>query len=184
MQPQPPHRRRPLILLVLSLVACGVMHAQASNTQTQNSTPAHPSPAQTPAQTTAPHAGLPVRLDVVVTDESDRFVADLRQEDFRVEEDGVPQSLTFFAQESRPLSYSLLVDNTGSLRAMFDRVLQTGQAIVAGKSEQDEMSVVRFVSRERIELMQDFTRNRNALAAAMDEMYLEGGATALIEALY
>jgi VWFA-related protein len=125
-----------------------------------------------------------VKLDVIVTDESNRFVADLRQEDFRVEENGVPQAITFFAPESPPLTYSLLVDNTGSLRTMFDHVLKTGEAIIAGKNPQDEMSLVRFVSLDRIELMQDFTRNRNALVAALDEMHIEGGATALIEALY
>jgi Ca-activated chloride channel homolog len=184
MKPQPPRQRRSLILLGLSLVVCGVMHAQASNTQTQNSTPAIQSPAQTPAQPAAQPASPPVKLDVIVTDESNRFVADLRREDFRVEEDGVPQSITFFAQDSAPLSYSLLVDNTGSLRTMFDRVLKAGEAIVTAKGAQDEMSVVRFVSHDRIELMQDFTRNPNALVAALDEMYVEGGATALIEALY
>jgi VWFA-related protein len=194
MKPQTPRRRRPLPLLLLGLslvVCCGIMRAPASGAHApharqtiQSQTPAQP-PAQAPAQTAAPHASPPVKLDVIVTDESNNFVANLRQEDFRVEEDGVPQSLTFFAQESSsPLSYSLLVDNTGSLRTMFDRVLETGATVIAGKGEQDEMSVVRFVTRDRIELMQDFTRDRGALVAALDSMYIEPGATALTEALY
>jgi Ca-activated chloride channel family protein len=184
MKPHPPRRRRTLILLGFILVACGVAaHAQVSSTQTPAT--ARQTPAQTPAQAQAQKpAGRSVKLDVIVTDESNRFVADLRQEDFRIEEGGAAQAITSFAQETSPLSYSLLVDNTGSLRTMFDQVLKTGEAIVAGKSEQDEMSVVRFVSRDRIELMQDFTRDRNALVNALDEMYLEGGATALIEAMH
>jgi Ca-activated chloride channel family protein len=125
-----------------------------------------------------------VKLDVIVSDESNRFIANLRREDFRVEVNGAPQTITFFAEESPALSYSLLVDNTGSLRTIFDEVLRTGAMLVAGKKARDEMSVVRFVSRERIELMSDFTRNQNALAAALDEMYVEGGHTALLEALY
>jgi Ca-activated chloride channel family protein len=184
MKLQPPRQRRLLILLGLTLALCGGARAQTSNTQTRTPATAMRPPAPTPAQTVASPASQPVRLDVTVTDESNRFVADLRQEDFRVEEDGAPQAITFFAQESPPLSYSLLVDNTGSLRTMFERVVKTGAAIIAGKGAQDEMSVVRFVSRDRIELMQDFTRNPNALAAALDEMYIEGGATALLEALY
>jgi VWFA-related protein len=121
---------------------------------------------------------------VFVSDESNRHVANLRREDFRVEVNGAPQTITFFAEESPALSYSLLVDNTGSMRTVFDEVLRTGAMLVAGKNARDEMSVVRFVSRERIELMSDFTRSQNALAAALDEMYVEGGHTALLEALY
>ncbi|HZG51303.1 MAG TPA: VWA domain-containing protein [Pyrinomonadaceae bacterium] len=186
MKPQPPRPRRLLLLLALSLVASGgvVARAQGANTQTQTSPPPIQSPAPAPAQTPAPPAPPLVKVDVIVTDESNRFVADLRQEDFRIEEDGAARSITFFAQEALPLSYSLLVDNTGSLRTMFERVLKTGETIVAGKGAQDEMSVVRFVSRDRIELMQDFTRNRHALVAALDEMHVEGGTTALTEALY
>ncbi|HEY0099861.1 MAG TPA: VWA domain-containing protein, partial [Pyrinomonadaceae bacterium] len=82
------------------------------------------------------------------------------------------------------LSYTLLVDNSGSLRTMFDDVLKAGGAIVAGMRPQDEMSIVRFVSRDKIELLQNFTGSKNMLAAALDEMYLEGGETALLEALY
>ena len=137
-----------------------------------------------PAQTIAPTVRQSVRLDVFVTDESNRFVADLRQEDFRVEEDGAPQLISFFAPEPAPMTYSLLIDSTGSLRTMFDRVLRAGETIIAGKSATDEMSMVRFVGRDQIELMRDFTRNQNALAAALDEIYVEGGMTALLEALY
>ncbi|HEY9403426.1 MAG TPA: VWA domain-containing protein [Pyrinomonadaceae bacterium] len=195
MKPQPPALRRALILFGCTLVACLVAtdRAQVSNTQAQSpaattvqthtQTPTQ-TPAQLPAQTAAPPASRLVTLDVIVSDESNRFVGGLRQDDFRVEVDGVPQAITFFAEDSPPLSYSLLVDNTGSMRTVFDHMLRAGVALVAGKRAQDEMSVVRFVSRDRIELVRDFTRNRNALAAALDEMYVEGGHTALLEALY
>jgi Ca-activated chloride channel family protein len=184
MKLQSPRSRRLLILLGLSLVACGVARAQVSNSQAQDTVTGSQSPARPASQAGTPQASQPVRLNVIVTDESHRFVADLRQEDFRVEVDGLPQPITVFAQESPALSYSLLVDNTASLRTIFDHVLKTGEAIIAGKNQQDEMSVVRFTGRDQIELMQDFTRNRNALVAALNEMYIDGGQTALIEALY
>jgi Ca-activated chloride channel family protein len=129
-------------------------------------------------------AAQSVKVSAVVLDEKNNFVNDLRAEDFVLTENGVPQPITSFAREDLPLSYTLLVDNTGSLRTMLDYVLKTGEAIVEGKRPQDEMSVVRFVSRDRIELLQDFTRNQNALTAAIDQMYTEGGDTALLEALY
>ncbi|HEX8130880.1 MAG TPA: VWA domain-containing protein [Pyrinomonadaceae bacterium] len=186
MKSQSPRQRRLLILLALSFIVCGGLCApQVSDAQTQ--TPAAvqtPTPAPEQTDEPPPPPALPVRLDVIVSDESNRFVAGLRPEDFHVEVNGVPQKIMSFSDEAPPLSYSLLVDNTGSLRTLFDPVLRTGAAIIAGKSPRDEMSVVRFVSRERIQLMQDFTRNPNALVAALDEMYIEGGHTALLEALY
>jgi Ca-activated chloride channel family protein len=187
MNSQPPRPRRTLILFGFALVACLVAtdRAKVSNAQTQSpAAPTAQTPSQTPAQTAATPASRLVTLDVIVSDESNHFIGGLRQDDFRVEVDGAPQPITFFAEDSPPLSYSLLVDNTGSLRTIFDHVLRAGAALVAGKRAQDEMSVVRFVSRDRIELVRDFTRNRSALVAALDEMYLEGGHTALLEALY
>jgi Ca-activated chloride channel family protein len=126
----------------------------------------------------------PVKFSAVVSDEKNNFVESLRAEDFILTENGAAQPITFFAREDLPLSYSLLVDNTGSLRTVLDHVIRTGETIVAGKRPPDEMSVVRFVSRDKIELLQDFTRSQNALARALEDMYVEGGATAMLEALY
>lgn len=159
--------------LALLLAACLGAPAQTAN-----------SPSPVPAADRDGKGAQPVKLSAVVLDDKNNFVENLRAEDFIVTENGVPQPVTFFAREDLPLSYTLLVDNTGSLRTMFDRVLKTGEAIIAGMRPQDEMSVVRFVSRDKIELVMDFTRNQNALTAALEQMYVEGGATALIDALY
>ncbi|HEV7904880.1 MAG TPA: VWA domain-containing protein [Pyrinomonadaceae bacterium] len=146
--------------------------------------PAQTASSPSPAPVADGKSAQLVKVSAVVLDEKNNFVNDLRAEDFVLTDSGVAQPVTFFALEDLPLSYTLLVDNTGSLREMLDHVLRTGEAIVAGKRPQDEMSVVRFVSRDKIELLQDFTRNQNALAAALDQMYVEGGATAMLEALY
>jgi VWFA-related protein len=142
------------------------------------------SPSPVPSAGAAVKPAQLVKVSAVVLDEKNNFVNDLRAEDFILTESGVAQPITFFAREDLSLNYTLLVDNTGSLRTMIDHMIRTGGAIVAGKRPEDEMSVVRFVSRDKIELLQDFTRNQNALAAALDEMYVDGGETALLEAIY
>lgn len=164
---------RTALTLTLLFALCLCAPAQTANSQS-------PVPA-------ADAAGKPaqlIKVSAVVLDEKDNFVNDLRAEDFLVTQDGVPLPIKSFALQDSPVSYTLLVDNTGSLRTLLDHVLRTGEAIIEGKRPQDEMSVVRFVSRDKIELLQDFTRNQNALAAALDQMYVEGGATALIDALH
>jgi Ca-activated chloride channel family protein len=143
--------------------------------------------AQTPAATAVAEsdkARVSLKLSAVVLDEAGNFVEGLRVEDFQVTENGVAQALTSFAREDLPLSYAVLVDNSGSLRTMLDPMLRMGESIVEANNAQDETMVVRFVGRANIETLREFTSNKNALRSAFDEMYVEGGLTALIEALY
>ncbi|HJR05907.1 MAG TPA: VWA domain-containing protein [Pyrinomonadaceae bacterium] len=141
---------------------------------------------QTPAATVAESdkARVPVKLSAVVLDEAGNFVEGLRIEDFQLTEDGVAQTLTSFARKDLPLSYAVLVDNSGSLRTMIDPMIRMGESLVESNNAQDETMIVRFVGRENIETLREFTSNKNALRSAFEEMYVEGGLTALVEALY
>ncbi|MDQ1613030.1 MAG: Ca-activated chloride channel [Pyrinomonadaceae bacterium] len=79
-----------------------------------------------------------VRLNVIVTDKADRSVGDLRQEDFRVEEDGVPQAISFFSREAVPVSYGVLVDNSGSMKPLLDLLKRTAASLLAANQPGDE----------------------------------------------
>ena len=94
------------------------------------------------------------------------------------------QSAPPSASEPQPLTYGLVVDNSGSVRADIGRVIDASKVFVAGNAAEDETFVVRFVSGDNINVVQDFTRDRAALSRALDDMYVEGGATAVIDALY
>ena len=153
-------------------LACTVTPAQTSIPPTQSS-----------AQTTQPSAP-PVRLNVIVTDEKNGLVTDLRQEDFRVEEDGVPQTITHFAKEESPVSYAIVVDNSGSLRNVLDYMLRAGGTLVSGHKPGDETMLVRFVGSDNISVVQDFTGDQSALMQGLSSMYVEGGQTAVLDAVY
>jgi VWFA-related protein len=58
-----------------------------------------------------------VALDVVVTDARGRFVRGLRQDDFLVLEDGVPQTVTFFTADITPVTVLVLLDSSASVRS-------------------------------------------------------------------
>lgn len=83
----------------------------------------------------------------------------------------------------QPLLYGLVVDNSGSFRTVFDDVIDAAKTVVAGNQAGDQAFLVRFVDSDNIQLTQDFTRNRDALGDALDGMYVEGGATAIVDAL-
>jgi VWFA-related protein len=88
------------------------------------------------------------------------------------------------ATESQPLVYGLLVDNSGSFRAMLDDIIESAKTVVAGNNASDETFVIRFTNSDNVQLIQDFTRNRGALSRAVESMYVEGGETAITDALY
>jgi Ca-activated chloride channel family protein len=177
-----PHHFGRLLVAVFLLLACVATLAPSANAQSQSPTV---QAAQTSAQQAAQQGVQPVRLNVIVTEESSHnVVADLRQEDFRVEEDGVPQTITYFAREESPVSYALVVDNSGSTRHVLEYLLRAGGVLVSGNQPGDETLIVRFVSGDKISVMQDFTGNQTALIRGLDEMFIEGGQTAVIDAVY
>jgi Ca-activated chloride channel family protein len=141
---------------------------------------------------TAQDAGKPVqiksgdhlvRLNVLVTDSSNRPVTDLRSDEFRVLEDGKPQALTYFAREELPVSYGLLMDSSGSLRTHLMQVIDAGKGVAAGNKPKDETFIMRFTDSKHIKLEQAFTSNRYALEEALDGIFVEGGQTAIIDAI-
>jgi Ca-activated chloride channel family protein len=131
-----------------------------------------------------PPAPLTVRLNALVVDAQGRPLNDLRQEDFQVVEDGVPQKLTLFEKQEGPHAYGLVIDNSGSMRSDIGDVVEFGRMIVAGSGAESEGFVERFVGSKTIQVVQDVTARKAALAAALDEMFIEGGQTAVNDAVY
>ena len=125
-----------------------------------------------------------VLLNVIVTDSKGHAVADAKREDLRLYVDGVEQPITYFSNEARPASYGLVVDNSGSLRDQIKYVATAAKIIVNSNTAEDEAFVVRFVSADNIKLMQEVTADKAALFKALDAMYVEGGQTAVIDAVY
>lgn len=125
-----------------------------------------------------------VNLNVRVINRTNRPVNNLRQDEFKVFEDNVPQPIEFFSKAEVPTNYSLVLDNSGSLRTQLDKIIEAGKIIINTNKPEDESSVIRFVSSDKIEIVQDFTPNKNDLGEALDNLYVEGGQTAIIDAVY
>ena len=125
-----------------------------------------------------------VILNVRVTDNLSHAVADVPQADFRVIEDGVPQTISLFSKEDIPLTYALVIDTSGSLRSQLGAVLATGATIVSNNQPDDETLLIRFVSRDKIETVQEFTSDKRALIERLQDLFPEGGQSAVIDAVY
>src|SRR4051812_37848583 len=68
-----------------------------------------------------------VSLNVIVTDNHERFVTGLSPKDFSVFEDGVAQDVTFFAAADVPLDLAILLDSSSS---MSDKLATVQEAAV------------------------------------------------------
>ena len=132
--------------------------------------------AQVPAQL--------VILHVRVTDTSDKAVLDVDKSSFQVTEDGVPQKIELFINHEVPLSYGLVIDASGSLHSQFEQVLNAGHRIVDSNKPSDQTFIIRFVSSDIQEIMQEPTSDKVALFKALDDFYIEGGPSAVVDAVY
>jgi Ca-activated chloride channel family protein len=125
-----------------------------------------------------------VQLHVRVIDRNNKPINNVAQSEFHIFEDGVPQTIETFTREEVPISYGLAVDTSGSLRSQLQSVVDAGKTIINSNKRGDETFLVRFISSDKIETVQDFTDNKEQLMDGLDSFYVEGGQTAIIDAVY
>lgn len=180
-------------VLCLSAAVIFFEFSPANAQQPQPRTTVSPTPTPTPTASPSPEDDEGgtivvdtdlVNLNVRVVDRNNRPVGNLRQQDFKVYEDNVLQTIDFFTRAEVPTDYALVIDNSGSLRQQLDKVIEASKIIVGTNRKDDETTVVRFVNSEKIEVVQDFTNNKSYINEALDNLFIEGGQTAIIDAVY
>ena len=125
-----------------------------------------------------------VNLKVRVVDGNNRSVGSLDQTHFKVYEDDILQPVTSLVITEVPMVNAIVIDNSRSLRAQLKKVIEAGKIIVGANYENDESTIVRFVGAEKIEVIQDFTVKKSSLNNALDNLFVEGGETAIIDAVF
>jgi Ca-activated chloride channel homolog len=191
-----------VIILTLAFFSASVFIIQQTDAQTANPK-TKPTPTKsvspTPPGTTATVTPTPtpeddddpiivdtdlVNLNVRVVDRNNRPINDLKDGDFKVFEDNVPQTLDTIIREEVPINYALVIDNSGSLRTQLEKVIEASKVIVSTNKPEDDVCVIRFVNSSKISIEQDFTANKELINDALDGLYVEGGSTAVIDAVY
>jgi Ca-activated chloride channel homolog len=125
-----------------------------------------------------------VTLHVRVIDRNNHPINNIAKDDFKIFEDGVSQPVFSFTQEEVPVIYGLAVDTSGSLRSQLNQVIDAAKTIINSNKRGDETFLERFVDREQIENLQDFTNNKDVLLDAVENLYVSGGQTAVIDGVY
>jgi len=182
--------KKVLGILSIAVFTIGFQFLSAVNAQTSTTVKSLPLPTPTPAPTVKPEdeeikidTEL-VNISVRVIDRNNRPINNIPQNEFKIYEDGILQKIDFFSKSEVPTNYSLVIDNSGSLRSLIDQVIEAGKILVSSNKQDDETAIIRFVSSDKIEILQDFSKNKTDLNDALDNMFIEGGQTAIIDALF
>jgi VWFA-related protein len=158
---------RPTLLLLLAALLSSSVSAQAPPG------PVAPQPGVTP-QAPPPQAAVKVRVALVTTPATVRnskgeMIHDLELTDFRITDNGVPQSITHFDLGGDPLSIVVVIENGSRIEPLLPEVRRSGILIsqtVMGPSA--EAAILSF--NEYIDKLQDFTSDADVIEKTVSKL--------------
>src|SRR5689334_18680708 len=121
-----------------------------------------------------------MRFNASVTDRNGRAIGGMRESDFTVWENGVERRVTNVSPANEPFNLVLLLDVSGSVEERMDFIRKAARDFLRTTSPQDRISIISF--RDDIQVISDFTTDRERLSKKLDEIDA-GGGTALYDAL-
>lgn len=153
---------------------------QQSGSGQQGAPPAQQAPAP-PQQQKPPEAGASiavevpvVTLDVIAATQHGDILTGLKKENFRVMDNGAPQTITNFGASDSPITIVMLMEF--SSRGWFDwfayQAKYWADAFFPNLRQKDWVALVTFDMRSRVEV--DFTQNKDEVRQAIYNMYFPG----------
>jgi len=171
--------------------------------QPQPAQPPQQAPPQQPQSQQKPAISVEsniVRVFATVRDKKGEIISNLTKDDFTLEEDGRPETITYFARENDlPLAVGLLVDTSLSQSRVLDQERTASSAFVDHTLREDKKDQAFLIHFDyEVELLQDFTTSRKKLESALDLLgkpelhdasqdgsgHHHGGGTLLYDAVY
>lgn len=183
-----------LVAILLSLSLAGVVAAQAGRNRQQNAEPkkkaerpenaptdeqknevpeAKEQPTEQPTEPSADGQDVEtvkvetnlVTVPVIVSDRGDRYIPDLKQEEFTVYEDGVKQEISFFETVTAPFHVVLMIDTSASTQDKLGQIQQAAIAFTEQLQKADRVKVLSFA--DSVRELSDFTSDRAVLQWAI-----------------
>jgi VWFA-related protein len=149
---------------------CLVLLVPAIESQNSSAAPSAAQTSATPTTTLSVDVKV-VNLPVTVRDKHGKIVTNLTKDAFSLEEDGKPQTINYFKQESNlPLTVGLLVDTSMSERDNLDKERAASRTFLDQMITRptDRAFVIHFD--RQVELLQDLTADHGKLEKAVGEI--------------
>jgi VWFA-related protein len=124
-----------------------------------------------------------VDVPVMVTTKDGQFISQLKQENFRVFEDGVQQNISNFSISEAPITAVLLVEYAATNYSFMIQALQASYTFAQSLKKDDWVAVISYDMRPQI--LVDFTQDKAALMGGLNQLRIPGfSETNLFDALY
>lgn len=132
-------------------------------------------------QATFRTSALFVPLFTTVTDAQGRLVPDLDRDQFTILDNGKPQELSVFENETQPFTAVVMLDFSASMTANLDRLKQATEQFLIRMLREDQAQVGAFS--DKIQFSGTFTSDRDDLIGALGDLQF-GNPTRLYDATY
>lgn len=124
-----------------------------------------------------------VTVPVSVTTKDGQFIPNLSEQNFRITEDGVPQTVTGFDKTAAPITAVLLVEFAATNYSFMYEAWQASAVFATQLQKEDWVAVISYDMKPHI--LTDFTQNKQEVAAAVNTLQIPGfSETNLFDALY
>lgn len=124
-----------------------------------------------------------VSLDVLVTTKDGQFIPGLKKENFRVLEDGTPQTISNFNQSAAPITAVMLIEYANTNIVYMYDALNASYNFAATLRPEDWIAVVSYDMKPQI--LTDFTQDKRAVLGALNMLRIPGFSERnLFDALY
>lgn len=107
-----------------------------------------------------------VTVPVAAIDQGGVSITDLRQEEFAITEDGVPQQIAFFGKVSAPFHVVLMLDTSSSTQDKLREIQQAAYAFIEQLQPADRVKVISFD--DQVKDLNEFTNKRDVLRRAIE----------------
>lgn len=124
------------------------------------------------------------QLNLIAADKSNNPIGDLGKDEITLLIDGKPQPVTSLEKQKAPLIYALALDSSGSMKSVFRDIQHVAVSIIAQNRANDETTLVSFIGSSQIYAPLGFSSDKNLLTRAINEFAVEGGQSAVIDAVY
>lgn len=121
-----------------------------------------------------------ITIPVSVFDRNGLYIPNLRQNDFKIFEDGKEQEIAYFGTSDKPFTVILLIDTSPSTQYKIEEIQQAAIAFVDQLKAQDSVMVIEFD--QNIHVLTESTSDRQKIYKAIKKADF-GGGTSLYDAV-
>lgn len=122
-----------------------------------------------------------VTVPVSVLDRQGRFISNLQKEDFRVFENGVEQTISYFEPAEKPFTVALVLDTSASTHFHLEEIREAAIAFAKQLRPQDRVLIVSF--NDEVLLLTEATNDMNTIETVIEENANTGNSTRLYDAV-